>query len=116
VIAEAADGEEAVRQAESNKPDIAVIDMRIPRLNALDATREILRRLPETRIVVLGMCDDEAYVAQIAKAGGAAYVLKDAADRELATAVSNVAPPAVVTLSPARMALGAPPKEFDPDV
>ena len=90
VVAEAADGEEAVRQAEGHKPDVAVIDMRLPLSNALDVARRIIRSLPATRIVVLGSYTDEACLTRIIEAGAGGYLLKDAADYQLADAVNDV--------------------------
>ena len=91
VIAEAGDGREAVRLAEQFKPDVCVLDIAMPLLNGIEATRQIARRVPATRILVLSMYSDEAYVAQILQAGAAGYILKDSADVDLIQAVSEVA-------------------------
>jgi DNA-binding NarL/FixJ family response regulator len=90
VVAEAGDGREAVRQAEQHKPDVAVIDVAMPLLNGIEATRQIARRVPSVRILVLSMHADEAYVTQILKAGATGYLLKDSADVDLLQAVSAV--------------------------
>ncbi len=90
VVAEAGDGREAVRLAEQHKPDVAVIDVAMPLLNGIEATRQITRRVPGVRILVLSMHSDEAYVTQILKVGAIGYLLKDAADVDLLQAVSAV--------------------------
>jgi len=90
VIAEASDGREAVRLVEQHKPDVAVLDVAMPLLNGLEATRQIVRRVPTTRVLVLSMYSDEAYVTQILKAGAIGYLLKDSADVDLVHAVTCV--------------------------
>lgn len=91
VVAEAGDGREAVRLAEQFVPDVAILDVAMPLLNGIEATRQITRRVPSTRIVVLSMYADEAYVTQILQAGAAGYLLKDSADVDLIQAVAEVA-------------------------
>jgi len=90
VVAEAGDGREAVRQAEELKPDVAIIDIAMPLLNGIEATRQIVKRSPTTRILILTMYSDEAYVNQILQAGATGYLLKDSADVDLIQAVSAV--------------------------
>jgi DNA-binding NarL/FixJ family response regulator len=90
VVAEAGDGREAVRLAEQHKPDVAVLDVAMPLLNGVEATRQIVKRVPGTRVLVLSMHSDEAYVTQILKAGAAGYLLKDSADVDLIQAVTAV--------------------------
>jgi DNA-binding NarL/FixJ family response regulator len=91
VVAEAGDGREAVRQAEAHKPDVAILDVAMPLLNGIEATRQIARRVPSTRILVLSMHADEAYVTQILQAGATGYLLKDSADVDLLQGVEAVA-------------------------
>lgn len=91
VVAEAGDGREAVRLAELHKPDVAVVDVAMPLLNGIETTRQITRRVPQVRILVLSMHSDEAYVTQILRAGAAGYLLKDSADVDLLQAVAAVA-------------------------
>ena len=91
VVAEAGDGREAVRQAEALKPDIAILDVAMPLLNGIETTRQITRRVPTTRVLVLSMHADEAYVTQMLQAGATGYLLKDSADVDLIQAVSEVA-------------------------
>jgi two-component system, NarL family, response regulator NreC len=91
VVAEAGDGREAVREAERLRPDVAILDVAMPLLNGIEATRQITHRVPTTRILVLSMHADEAYVTQILKAGATGYLLKDSADVDLIHAVTAVA-------------------------
>ena len=91
VVAEAGDGRDAIRLAEEHKPDVAIIDVAMPLLNGVETTRQIARRVPTVRILVLSMYSDEAYVTQILKAGATGYLLKDSADVDLLQAVSAVA-------------------------
>ena len=91
VVAEAGDGHEAVRLAELHKPDVAVLDVAMPLLNGIEATRRIAKRVPHTRILVLSMYSDEAYVTQMMKAGATGYLLKDSAGVDLLEAVQAVA-------------------------
>jgi len=90
VVAEAGDGREAVRQAEELEPDVAILDITMPLLNGVEATRQIVKRSPSTRVLVLTMHSDEAYVNQILQAGATGYLLKDSADVDLIQAVSAV--------------------------
>jgi two-component system, NarL family, response regulator NreC len=91
VVAEAADGREAVRQAEEVKPDVAIVDVAMPLLNGIEAVRQIARKASGTRVLVLSMHNDEAYVTQMLRAGAAGYLLKDSADVDLVQAVEAVA-------------------------
>jgi two-component system response regulator NreC len=91
VIAEAGDGREAVRLAEEHRPDVAIIDVAMPLLNGVETTRQIVKRAPGVRVLVLSMHADEAYVTQILKAGATGYLLKDSADVDLMKAVTAVA-------------------------
>ena len=90
VVAEAGNGRDAVQQAEELKPDVAILDVAMPLLNGIEATRQIVKRSPATRMLVLTMHSDEAYVNQILKAGATGYLLKDSADVDLMQAVAAV--------------------------
>jgi len=90
VVAEASDGREAVRLAEQHRPDVAILDVAMPLLNGIEATRQITRRVPATRVLILSMHADEAYVTQILQAGATGYLLKESADVDLMQAVTAV--------------------------
>jgi two-component system, NarL family, response regulator NreC len=90
VVAEAGDGREAVRLAEESSPDVAILDVAMPLLNGIEAVRQIARKVPATRMLVLSMHADEAYVTQMLRAGAAGYLLKDSADVDLLQAVDAV--------------------------
>jgi DNA-binding NarL/FixJ family response regulator len=91
VVAEAEDGVDAVASALRERPDIAILDVSMPRMTGLQAAREIRARQPETRVLLLSMHDDERYVFDAVKAGASGYVLKRQADAELIDAVRAVA-------------------------
>jgi DNA-binding NarL/FixJ family response regulator len=90
VIAEAADGREAVAMAEAHKPDVVVLDVAMPTLNGIEAARQISARLPQTAIVFLSMHADEGYVLKALKCGAKAYLLKDSAENDLVNAIKAV--------------------------
>jgi DNA-binding NarL/FixJ family response regulator len=87
VVGEAADGREAVALAQSLKPDVAVLDIGMPGLNGIEACRQIRESLPDTHVVMLSMHSDEGYVLRALKAGARAYLLKDSAEADLASAI-----------------------------
>jgi DNA-binding NarL/FixJ family response regulator len=87
VVAEAEDGHEAVRLVGQLTPDVAVLDVSMPKLNGIEALRQIKRDHPRTSVVMLSMHDSEAYVAQALHAGASGYVLKRTGPQELAAAV-----------------------------
>jgi len=87
VVAEAGDGQMAVQLANELRPDVAVIDLTMPRLTGVEAIRQIKRETPQTEVVVLSVHDSEAYVVQALRAGAAGYVLKRNAATELAAAI-----------------------------
>jgi DNA-binding NarL/FixJ family response regulator len=87
VVAEAADGAEAVRRGLQEDVDLAVIDIAMPRMTGLHAARELQRRRPELRILILSMHENERYLYEALKAGAAGYVVKTVADRDLVEAV-----------------------------
>jgi DNA-binding NarL/FixJ family response regulator len=86
VVAEADDGAEAVRRALEEDVDLAVLDVSMPRLTGLQATRELVAQRPELRIVMLSMHDNEQFVFEALRAGASGYVLKTAAHEDLVTA------------------------------
>lgn len=76
VLGVAADGREAIRLASQLRPEVVIMDIAMPRLNGLEATRQIVRLLPNTRVVILSAHGDDAYRSRAAEAGAAAYLLK----------------------------------------
>jgi DNA-binding NarL/FixJ family response regulator len=87
VVAQASDGVEAVEQALATRPDVAVMDIGMPRLSGLEVVRRIRHDLPHTRVLVLTMHEEEEYVLHIVKAGASGYLVKDSAATELLAAV-----------------------------
>jgi DNA-binding NarL/FixJ family response regulator len=90
VVAEAADGAEAVAEALTREPDLAILDVAMPVLTGLQATREIKARAPGIDVLILSMHDDERYLFEALKAGASGYVLKREADQDLVGAVRAV--------------------------
>jgi two-component system, NarL family, response regulator NreC len=91
VIGEAADGRDAVAQAQNLKPDVIVMDIGMPSLNGIEACRQVREVAPETQVVMLSMHSDEGYVLRALKAGAKAYLLKDSAEADLARAIRAAA-------------------------
>ncbi len=90
VIGEASDGRQAIEMAEAGHPDVVVLDIGMPRLNGIEAARQITAKFPQTAIVILSMHTDESYLLQALKAGARAYLLKDSADADLIAAIRAV--------------------------
>jgi two-component system, NarL family, response regulator NreC len=91
VVAEAGDGREAVKKILEIQPDVAILDIGMPLLNGIEATRQIVKRLPNVRVLILSMHSDEAYITQALQAGARGYLLKDSADTDLIRAVIDIA-------------------------
>jgi two-component system response regulator NreC len=100
VVGEAEDGHEVIRMAAELEPDIVLIDIAMPRLNGLEATRRIMQSNPQAKILILSMHENEEYVRQVFASGAMGYILKDAAVRELLGAIRAIYRGEVV-LSPA---------------
>jgi len=90
VVGEASDGHEGLRLARTLSPDIAVLDLSMPRLNGLDAAREIRRVAPQVKTILLTMYTDKGYVLQAMKAGAKGYVLKTEAAEDLIRAIREI--------------------------
>jgi DNA-binding NarL/FixJ family response regulator len=90
ICAEAKTGREAVTLAQQFQPDVVVMDISMPQLNGLDATRMICQRLPETKIVILTMHSSDKLIGEIVKAGACGYITKSDAARDLVAAVKAV--------------------------
>jgi DNA-binding NarL/FixJ family response regulator len=91
VVAEAGDGREAARLAEEHVPDVVVMDIAMPSLNGIDATRRILAAHPHIGVVILSMHQDESYVLRSLKAGAKGYLLKDSLRSDVLEAIRAVA-------------------------
>jgi DNA-binding NarL/FixJ family response regulator len=90
VAGEAEDGREALHLARKLSPDVVVMDIAMPDLNGIEATRQILAELPDIKVVALSMHSDKRFVAEMLKAGASAYLLKDCAFEELITAIRTI--------------------------
>jgi DNA-binding NarL/FixJ family response regulator len=90
VVGEASDGEEAVKLARSLKPQVIVMDCALPGINGLQATRKILQLLPDTLVLMLSLHTEETWVRQAIDAGARGYVLKNAMDLELSSAIRRL--------------------------
>jgi DNA-binding NarL/FixJ family response regulator len=90
VVGEAADGREAVAMVEELDPDVVVMDIAMPMLNGIDATAQIMRRNPETKVIILSMHADESYILRALGAGAKGYLLKESTEADVLPAVRSV--------------------------
>ncbi len=90
VVAETSDGEGAVRLTAEKKPDVAILDISMPKVNGIEATRQIRKRSPGTRVLIFTIHENEEYVYQMVASGAHGYVLKDAGKNDLIAAVRAV--------------------------
>src|SRR5580658_9768078 len=90
IVSEAPDGEQAIQAARDAKPDVALMDLTMPGTGGMRALQQILRDCPKTRVLVLTMHDDPAYLRSVLSAGASGYVLKRSVDAELLTAIRAV--------------------------
>ncbi len=90
VVGEATNGREALTKAEELKPDVVIMDITMPEMNGIEATTELKRRLPRTKILFLTMHENEELLFRTVQAGGSGYVLKKSADNELVEAIYQV--------------------------
>ena len=90
IVGEAEDGREAIRCVEKLKPDLILTDLSMPRMNGMEAIREIKKRSPSTKVLVLTVHKTEEYILATLKAGAEGYILKDSTQSELMIAVKNV--------------------------
>jgi two-component system response regulator NreC len=90
VVGEAADGREAVKKATELKPDLVLMDIAMANLNGLEATRQIKKVLPETKIIMVTMHKNEEYILQSFQAGASGYILKEGAVEELVNAIRSI--------------------------
>jgi len=90
VLAEADNGDEALEAARKYKPEIVLMDIAMPKMDGIEATRQIRERLPDTEVVILSMHAKKAYIDQVLKAGAKGYVLKDSDEENLLSAINTV--------------------------
>jgi two-component system, NarL family, response regulator NreC len=90
VIAEAADGRAAVELAREHSPAVVVMDIAMPQLNGIEATRQIINSLPRAKVIALSMHSDRRFMSEMLRAGASGYLLKDAASEELIQAIRTV--------------------------
>lgn len=90
VVGEASDGREVIRLNQDLEPDVLIMDITMPNLNGIDATRQIISKNPETKIIALSMHSDHHFVAEMLQAGASAYLLKDCVYDELVQAIQLV--------------------------
>ncbi len=90
VVGEAADGEEAIKQILELKPDVAILDISMPKVSGIEVTRQIKKRLPSLAILILTAYDNDEYIFALLEAGAAGYLLKDVPGHEIVEAVRSV--------------------------
>ena len=90
VLAEADDGDEALKKAIQHKPHLVIMDIGMPKMDGIEATRQIKERVPDTEVVILSMHAKKAYIDQVLKAGAKGYVLKDSDEDNLIAAINTV--------------------------
>jgi DNA-binding NarL/FixJ family response regulator len=91
VVAEAADGLDALRLAEETAPDVVIVDIGMPKLNGIEVTARLQKLSPPPRVIIVSMHADESYILRALSAGAKAYLLKDVADEDLLPAIRAVA-------------------------
>lgn len=90
VTGEASDGRQAIAEAQRLQPDVILMDITMPEMNGIEATRHVKKLLPDVRVLVLTMHENEEYLFQVLRAGASGYILKEAADTELISAIRTV--------------------------
>ena len=90
ILAEADNGAEALEAARKYRPEIVIMDIAMPKMDGIEATRQIRERLPDTEVIILSMHAKKAYIDQVLKAGAKGYVLKDSDEENLIAAINTV--------------------------
>ena len=90
VVGEASDGRQALAEAQRLQPDVVLMDITMPEMNGIEATRQVKRALESTRVLILTMHENEEYLFQVLRAGASGYILKEAASTELISAIRIV--------------------------
>lgn len=91
IVGEAADGQTALQLADELQPAVILVDMNMPRLNGIEFTKQLIRKLPETRVLFLTLHDDVSYLQQAIANGAAGYILKSAIEPQIINAIRTVA-------------------------
>ena len=91
VVGEASDGEEAIALVAREKPDVAVFDIQMPKMNGMEATRRVKKEYPQTRVLILTAYDDDPYIFAALQAGASGYLLKTCSSDEIGRAVHAIA-------------------------
>ncbi|TDR19537.1 response regulator [Marinicella litoralis] len=91
IVGEAADGLKALKDIVELKPDVAIVDITMPKMNGMELVKQVHTKCPETKLLVLTMHEEEEYVIHMVKAGASGYLLKDSAGEELIDAVKTLA-------------------------
>src|SRR5512140_3496876 len=89
IVAEAADGEEAVRLTDKHLPDIAILDISMPKMDGIEATKQIKEQHPEVKVLILSVHENEEYAYQVLRAGASGYVLKNSGEKEIFDAIRS---------------------------
>jgi DNA-binding NarL/FixJ family response regulator len=113
VVAEAADGRDAIGKARATKPDVAMLDCMMPLLNGVEATRRIRARVPETEVLIFTLHEDERLIEEILRAGARGYVLKSDVSGQLINAVQALAEHLERIGDPARVHVDGPDERRD---
>ncbi|UCG66909.1 MAG: response regulator transcription factor [Deltaproteobacteria bacterium] len=90
IVAEADDGDQALEMTLNHRPRIVIMDIGMPKMDGIEATRQIRERLPETEVIILSMHAKKAYIDQVLQAGAKGYVLKDSDEENLVAAINTV--------------------------
>ena len=90
IVGEASDGRQCVELAETERPDVVIMDVAMPNLNGIEAARQIVNRNPHVAVAILSMHSDESYIIRALKAGARAYLLKDSAESDLIAAIKAI--------------------------
>ncbi|OEH86718.1 DNA-binding response regulator [Desulfuribacillus stibiiarsenatis] len=91
VVGQAADGEQAIREVMSIQPEVVLMDINMPKVTGVEATKKIKEQFPEVKIIILSIHDDESYIFETIRAGASGYLLKDVEGRVLLDAITHVA-------------------------
>jgi len=100
VVGEAASGEEVLQLTGELRPDIVLLDISLPDIDGIEATRRLKQSYPQTRVLILTVYDEESLLREAMRAGAAGYIIKRAAEEELTTAIQAVSPARRISIQP----------------